>query len=123
MSFPFNDPATGRWAIYWADNRRGTLDPPVYGSFDGATGVFQGEDSFEGRPILVRFIWSRVDTPSPRWEQAFSEDGGKTWETNWYMDMTLMTASGVSHLGEFGVIEFRRYPIVEGQRERFARYF
>lgn len=38
--------------------------------------------------VLVRFAWSRVDTPSPRWEQAFSEDGGKTWETNRIADFT-----------------------------------
>jgi hypothetical protein len=70
----------------WADTRRsGKLDPPVIGSFEGDVGVFEGEDTFEDRPILVRFIWSGVTTPTPRWEQAFSEDGGETWETNWIM--------------------------------------
>ena len=89
MSFRFFDPGSRRWSIYWADARRpGLLDPPVIGSFDGDTGIFEGEDTFEGRPIRVRFTWSRVDTPTPRWEQAFSEDGGKTWETNWIADFT-----------------------------------
>jgi hypothetical protein len=36
----------------------------------------------------VRFLWTRTDTESPRWEQAFSDDGGRTWETNWEMDFT-----------------------------------
>ena len=62
------------------------LDPPVLGSFSGDTGVFEGADTFEGRPILVRFTWAGVTTPTPRWEQAFSEDGGETWETNWIME-------------------------------------
>jgi hypothetical protein len=89
MSFRFFDPELKRWAIYWADTRRcGELDPPVFGAFSGDTGVFEGEDTFEGRPILVRFIWSRATTGAPRWEQAFSEDGGQTWETNWIMDFT-----------------------------------
>jgi hypothetical protein len=89
MSFRFFDPQTRQWWIYWADSRRpGRLDPPVVGSFDGDVGVFEGPDTFEGRPILVRFIWSGVTTPSPRWEQAFSEDGGETWETNWIMEFT-----------------------------------
>jgi hypothetical protein len=89
MSFRFFDPVKKQWAIYWADTRRcGELDPPVFGSFDGDTGVFHGEDVFEGRPILVRFIWSGVTTRTPRWEQAFSEDGGRIWETNWIMDFT-----------------------------------
>ena len=89
MSFRFFDPEKERWSIYWADTRRlGELDPPVFGAFSDGIGVFQGEDVFEGRPILVRFIWSRTTTGKPRWEQAFSDDGGETWETNWIMDFT-----------------------------------
>ena len=50
--------------------------------------VFRRRRFFEGKPIRVRFIWSGVTTPTPRWEQAFSEDGGETWETNWITDFT-----------------------------------
>jgi hypothetical protein len=89
MSFRFFDPVKKQWSIYWADSRRsGELDPPVIGTFSGDTGVFEGPDVFEGRPILVRFTWSRVTTPTPHWEQAFSEDGGETWETNWITNFT-----------------------------------
>ena len=87
MSFRFFDPESQRWSIYWADSRRpGELDPPVIGGFDGDVGVFEGEDVHRGRPVLVRFTWSGVTTGAPRWEQAFSDDGGRTWETNWVMD-------------------------------------
>ena len=89
MSFRFFDPERKVWSIYWADTRRsGELEPPVFGAFSGDTGIFEGDDVFDGRPIRVRFIWSGVSTPTPRWEQAFSEDGGATWETNWIMDFT-----------------------------------
>jgi hypothetical protein len=89
MSFRFFDPDTKTWSIYWADSRRpGKLDPPVVGSFDGDTGSFQGADTFAGKPVLVRFVWSGVTTPRPRWEQAFSDDGGKSWELNWVMEFT-----------------------------------
>ena len=89
MSFRFFDPERRRWSIYWADSRRpGELDPPVFGTFTGDVGLFEGEDVHRGRPILVRFTWSGVTTPTPRWEQAFSDDGGRTWETNWVMDFT-----------------------------------
>ncbi len=89
MSFRFFDPDTELWSIYWADSRRpGLLDPPVVGRFSGGVGVFEGEDTFRERPIAVRFTWSGVSTPRPRWEQAFSDDGGATWETNWTMDFT-----------------------------------
>jgi hypothetical protein len=89
MSFRFFDPERQRWSIYWADSRRpGELDPPVFGRFEGDAGVFRGEDVFKGRPVLVRFTWSGVTTATPRWEQEFSDDGGRTWELNWVMDFT-----------------------------------
>ena len=120
MSFRFFDRATKQWAIYWADSRKGVLDPPVVGSFAGDTGIFEATDIFEGRPIRVRFTWSRVTTGTPRWEQAFSMDGGETWETNWVMDMA---RDQTSESKDFQVIELRRYAIKEGERDHFARYF
>jgi hypothetical protein len=88
MAFRFFDPAAARWAIYWADNRRGVLEPPVHGGFADDRGEFVGDDVFEGKPIRVRFLWTGVRGPSPRWEQAFSADGGRSWETNWIMEFT-----------------------------------
>ena len=120
MSFRFFDRATQKWAIYWADSRRGVLEPPVYGSFADGQGVFLGTDTLEGRPIQVRFIWSRLKTPTPRWEQAFSEDGGQTWETNWVMDMTRDVAAPTT---SFPVVELRRYTVKQGEQEAFARHF
>jgi hypothetical protein len=88
MTVRFFNPETKQWAIYWADNRRGVLEPPVFGSFAGDTGLFSGDDTFEGRPIRVRFMWRHDGTRTASWEQAFSTDRGETWETNWVMDMT-----------------------------------
>jgi hypothetical protein len=83
------DPASDRWAIWWLDARHPhRLDPPVVGRFAGGVGVFEGDDVFEGRPIRVRFRWRDTATAAPRWEQAFSEDGGRSWETNWTMVFT-----------------------------------
>ena len=66
----------------------------------------------------MRFLWTRG--ASPRWEQAFSADGGKTWETNWTMDMTREERPARE---QFGVVELRRYRLHPGRRARFARYF
>ncbi|WP_371823598.1 hypothetical protein [Myxococcus sp. CA056] len=87
-AFQFFNPETKQWSIYWVDNRRGALEPPVVGSFTDDVGIFEGVDTFEGQPIRVRYTWSRVTTAKPRWEQAFSSDGGNTWETNWVMDFS-----------------------------------
>ena len=87
MSFRFFDPEAKRWSIYWADSRRpGVLDPPVFGGFANGSGVFEGTDVLAGKPILVRFTWTNLDTGAPRWEQAFSGDGGESWELNWVME-------------------------------------
>lgn len=79
------DPAKGQWAIYWVDARNPGIEPPVFGRFEGGVGTFFGDDVFEGRPIKVRFIWSETASGSPHWAQAFSSDGGASWETNWTM--------------------------------------
>src|SRR4249919_654359 len=90
LSFRFFDPTTELWSIYWADSRRpGLLDPPVVGSFSRDVGIFEGTDRLDGKPVRVRFTWTGVTTPTPRWEQAFSADDGETWETNWVMEFTL----------------------------------
>ncbi len=83
-------PHTGKWSIYWLDSRTpGRLFPPVTGGFEKGVGVFHGEDELNGRPIRVRYLWSRITADSARWEQAFAPDkGNNSWETNWYMDFT-----------------------------------
>ncbi len=80
------DPASGLWSIWWYDARHPGLEPPVHGRFENGVGTFLGEDVFEGRPIKVRFLWSAITAATARWEQAFSEDAGAGWETNWIMD-------------------------------------
>jgi len=87
------DPATGRWSIFWIDGRDPCPNPPVVGAFSNGVGLFLGHDTLDGRPILVRFEWSRTDGPSPRWEQAFSGDGGISWETNWIMEFDRMAGT------------------------------
>ena len=88
MTFRTYDPQTGLWRLYWFDNRfaRGAMEPPVVGKFDGNAGVFEGRDTFNGKPIIMRFVWTLNPKGSKvvaKWRQAFSPDGGKTWEVNW----------------------------------------
>jgi len=82
------DAKTDQWAIWWIDGRmpHNPLDPGMRGRFEGGVGTFFADESFEGRPIRVRFLWSDITPTGARWQQAFSEDGGVTWETNWVMD-------------------------------------
>ena len=87
------NPETRQWSIWWLDGRYpGSLDKPVVGGFENGVGVFYADDEFKGRPIRIRFLWSMPAKDSPRWEQAFSADGGANWETNWIMNFTRATA-------------------------------
>ncbi|MFI5907971.1 hypothetical protein [Dactylosporangium sp. NPDC051541] len=76
------------WSLYWASSRTGTLEPPVTGAFTGGRGDFYGDETLEGRPIRVHYLWSDITADSARWEQEFSADGGATWESNWVMEFT-----------------------------------
>ena len=82
------DPKTGLWAIWWLDSRmpHNPLDPPVKGRFENGVGTFLSDDTLRGKPIKVRYTWSHITPTTAQWEQAFSPDGGKTWELNWHMD-------------------------------------
>ena len=80
------DPVTRQWSIWWLDSRHPhDLGVPVVGAFDKGTGTFFADDTLHGQPIRVRFLWSDITAASARWQQAFSNDGGATWETNWIM--------------------------------------
>lgn len=81
------DPRARRWSIRWANGEDGVLEPPVYGGFEHGVGTFFGEDTHAGRAARVRFVWDGISPTTACWQQAFSADGGRTWETNWIMRM------------------------------------
>jgi hypothetical protein len=78
---------THQWTIYQLNNE-GVLDQPVVGAFTDRRGEFYGQDTYNDRPIYVRNIWSNLSPTTARWEQSWSDDGGKTWEVNWISDLS-----------------------------------
>ena len=77
-------PQSRQWSLNYANLRNGMLTAPVYGGFDGrGRGTFYGQDMLDGRAILVRFIITQVTDREAHFEQAYSADGGVTWEPNW----------------------------------------
>jgi hypothetical protein len=75
-----------QWRLYWANNRVGRLDPPQIGDFRDGHGDFYTTDTINGKTTLIRYDWSRMGSGTPHFEQAFSPDGGKSWEVNWITD-------------------------------------
>ena len=80
------NPQSRQWSLNWVNAAKGTFDVPTIGSFKDGVGEFYDQEPYNGRTILVRYIWSKTTTSSPHFEQSYSEDGGKTWEVNWVTD-------------------------------------
>jgi hypothetical protein len=83
LSLRLYNPQSQQWTLNFANINDGTLTPPTVGEFKDGRGEFFNQDTLNGRSILVRFIISDITPNSCRFEQAFSADGGKTWEVNW----------------------------------------
>jgi hypothetical protein len=77
------NPQSRQWNLNFASSRSGTLSPPTIGEFKNGRGEFFSQETLNGQAILVRFVISNITPDSCRFEQAFSDDGGKTWEVNW----------------------------------------
>lgn len=83
------DPATGLWSIWWLDGRdpSAAMEPPCRGRFEAdGVGRFFADTVIDGRPTRIRLMWTKVTPQAGHWEQAYSPDAGRTWETNWTMD-------------------------------------
>ncbi len=89
MTIRLYNPETRLRSLYWLDSNSGTVQPPQIGRFDGhGRGEFYDREVIGDKVIISRFIWTVVSENACHWEQAFSADGGKTWETNWIIDHT-----------------------------------
>jgi hypothetical protein len=77
-----------QWSLNWANSNDGIMNSPMIGEFKGGRGEFFDQELLDGRSILVRNTFSEITPDSARFEQAFSEDGGNAWETNWIMTFT-----------------------------------
>jgi len=81
------NPQTHLWGLYWVNSRDGILHTPQIGAFKNGRGEFYAEDTSDGRATFVRYVWTVVAANSVHFEQSLSDDGGKTWDTNWISDM------------------------------------
>jgi hypothetical protein len=83
LSLRLYNPQSRQWSLNFSNSKAGTLSPPSIGEFKDGRGEFFAQESLNGRAILVRFVISVITPDSCRFEQSFSDDGGKTWEVNW----------------------------------------
>jgi hypothetical protein len=83
LSLRLYNPQSRQWSLNFASSSGGTLATPTIGGFKDGRGEFYDQETLDGRAILVRFVISEITPKSCRFEQSFSDDGGKTWEVNW----------------------------------------
>lgn len=88
MSLRLYDPGARQWRIHWASAANGDLGPAMVGGFTGGRGEFYNQEIFNGKAVFVRFTFSEMTPTSFNLEQAFSSDGGQSWEPNWIARFT-----------------------------------
>lgn len=87
LSLRTYEPETQQWRISWANAADGLIGTPMIGGFKDGRGEFYNQETYAGKAIFVRFIFTGMSAKTTfRIEQAFSADGGKNWETNWIAD-------------------------------------
>ncbi len=93
MSLRLFDPKADSWAVRWVNQADGELTPPLVGRFEHGVGRFYDHEMYNGHPIMARFLFSSLTRDSFRLEQAFSPDGGQSWETNWVTTFTRVAST------------------------------
>jgi len=83
LSLRLYRPQSGQWSLMFASSANGLLATPAIGAFADGRGSFYSQEDLDGRAILSRFVISDITATSCRFEQAFSDDWGTTWEPNW----------------------------------------
>jgi len=83
LSLRLYNPESRKWSLNFANIRDGELTIPSIGEFKDGRGEFYNDDTYNGRPIVVRFVITKIADDQYRFEQSFSADGRKTWEVNW----------------------------------------
>jgi hypothetical protein len=68
------NPESYQWSIYLVDLDKGTLElPPVVGQFYGKRGEFFNQQVWEGRAVLVRYVWLDISPNHHEWSSPFRQ--------------------------------------------------
>jgi len=89
-SLRFFDPGREKWKLFlnWpGDNTSGTST--LSGSFRHGRGEFFAPlAAADGAQTISRYTFSDIAPDRLRWDDAFSNDGGRTWRGNWIMEFS-----------------------------------
>ncbi|MEO7208700.1 MAG: hypothetical protein ABI356_06845 [Steroidobacteraceae bacterium] len=77
------NPQAHQWSQSFVNSKDGVLTVPSIGAFKDGRGELFAADTFNGRAILVRGVWSDIKPDSHRYEESYSDDGGRSCEVDW----------------------------------------
>jgi hypothetical protein len=88
MTLFIYNPSARQWSQNFVNSKVGQLTTPLVGSFSNGRGELFGQDTIDGRSILVRAVWSDIKPDSHQYEESYSTDGGKTWARAFVASLT-----------------------------------
>jgi hypothetical protein len=93
MTLFLYNPQSHQWSQSYIGSQDGELEAPMIGEFkDGRGELFSG-DTFDGKSVLARGVWSNIMPDSHRFEISYSDDGGKSWVPTFIADLTRISDS------------------------------
>ena len=98
LSLRVYNPNAHQWSLNFSNSRIGTLGVPTVGEFRAGRGEFYDQETVGDRSVWVRFLITDITPDSCHFEQAFSVDGGRSWEINWIAtDTRIADAADATH--------------------------
>ncbi len=98
------NPQARQWSVYFSTSGDGTIGVPAIGEFRNGRGEFYSQETYNGKTMLVRVVWSNITPTSHRFEQSVSDDGGTTWELSFVAELTkdepVQPAAAEEHEGQ-----------------------
>jgi hypothetical protein len=91
MTLFLYNPTARQWTQSFINSKVGELGNPLVGSFNSGRGELFAQDTFAGRTILVRGVWSDIKPDSHHYEESYSADGGRTWAQAFIANLTRET--------------------------------
>lgn len=88
MSLFLYNPKARQWSQSFINSGAGDLGSPLVGEFHNGRGELFSQDTFKGKTIQVRGAWTVTDQNAHRYEESYSDDGGKTWKVSFVGDKT-----------------------------------
>ena len=82
------DPKAHQWSQNFVGSQSGQLNRPTIGAFKDGRGELYAQDTFEGRAVLIRGVWSDITPDAHKYEESYSDDGGRTWEAVFSASLT-----------------------------------